>query len=1120
LPTNGNPGGDLVLSSAKIGRSSWRYYQRTVAGGACEYYTEHGDRPGRWYGSGLSALGLTPGAGVEERELEALFGRALSPTTGKQLGAAWRDDAVTGFDLTFSATKSVSAWWALADADTAAAIDGAHRAAVDAALGYLEEHASMSRRGCDGVEQISSAGFAGALFDHTTSRTGDPQLHTHALVVNKVRCADGGWRALDGREIYHHKKSAGAIYQAALRAELTGRLSVTFGPVSEHGQAEIAGIPENLMATWSTRTTAVMAAAVPTIADAEAALGRSLTADERSRVIKTAVLATRPAKDTDLGEADLRVRWRSQAAELGWDGSRLAATIGRTVGRIEVGPDWAGRVMRNAVTAAGRAKAVWSRADLVVQVAARIPAGAGTGLGATKMARLVEELAGTALSQGESGAISLGDESFGVTPRASDHRFASQELVDAEARILERVITGGFRTPHRLPASVMNVLLDGPSAGLSTEQRQAAVRLVASRDLVRLLTAPAGAGKTTTLAAAVGLWQRCHADVITLAPSARAAAELSAATGTRGETVARWLLRQQHLDDTKSTSIDGRLSSRSVVIVDEASMLTTDDLDRLTARVQHAQAALVLVGDPAQIGAVQAPGGMFELCCQRMGEWTVELSELHRFQHPWEGPATLRLRAGDASVLADYARHGRIHPAASSEDAADAVFHRWAGATDAGRDALMLAKAWADVNALNARARAAAIATGTVSGPVLVSVTSRTASTGGHPEARTWRAGDVLIAKKNNTNIHIGDDTLRNGDRFRVAAAATDAGLVVQDLRGRGTTTLPVAYLARHSEYGWATTIDGAQGATADVGIVLARSGLDREHLYVAMSRGREENHVHTTPEVATGDAGPHRTRAATMKELPQPPEPVGQLAIPGTPRTEPHGSGVALQSTRLADRKLSTPVPPPAVDEAMAQLNTAVSTSGRERAAHSLLDAHVEASREQAWREREANRPPRPLTSEHRRHLRDLERAQSDLAHALSVAQRLTTDVQDLEGQLAALPIWAVRRRHDLATRIETTRNDWFHQNANDQVNRAAHAVETAKALVDVDSGQHVADDRADRQHRHQEWLERYMRPYLYPSRNITQVEPQEEPSPVRRPAHDQYRAAQPPSQGYGRSL
>ena len=543
LRTNGNPGGvSFVLSSAKIGRSSWRYYQRTVAGGACEYYTEHGDRPGRWYGSGLSALGLTPGAVVQERELEALFGRALSPTTGKQLGAAWREDAVTGFDLTFSASKSVSTSWALADAATAAAIDGAHRAAVDAALGYLEKHASLSRRGRDGVEQIASAGFAGALFDHTTSRTGDPQLHTHALVVNKVRCADGGWRALDGREIYHHKKSAGAIYQAALRAELTGRLSVTFGPVSEHGQAEIAGVPEDLMAAWSTRTTAVMAEAVPTIADAEAALGRSLTADERARVIKTAVLATRPVKDTDLGEGDLRVRWRSQAAELGWDGPRLAAAVRQATMRADVGREWTGRVMRDAVTAAGRSKAIWSRADLAVQVAARTPGWFGAAINAAQVTRLVEELTSTALAGGAHGAVALGTEKAGVTPRASDHRYASQELVNTEARILERVMTGGFQTPNRLPAAVTNLLFDGPSARLSAEQRQAAVRLVASRDLVRLMTAPAGAGKTTTLAAAVRLWERCRADVITLAPSARAAAELSAATGTRGETVARWLL--------------------------------------------------------------------------------------------------------------------------------------------------------------------------------------------------------------------------------------------------------------------------------------------------------------------------------------------------------------------------------------------------------------------------------------------------------------------------------------------------------------------------------------------------------------------------------------------------
>ena len=146
-----------------------------------------------------------------------------------------------------------------------------------------------------------------------------------------------------------------------------------------------------------------------------------------------------------------------------------------------------------------------------------------------------------------------------------------------------------------------------------------------------------------------------------------------------------------------------------------------------------------------------------------------------------------------------------------------------------------------------------------------------------------------------------------------------------------------------------------------------------------------------------------------------------------------------------------------------MAQLSTAVCTSGRERAAHSLLDAYVQARREQAWPAREANRPPPLITSEHRGHLGDLERAESDLMHARAVAQRLTTHVQDLEDQRETLPIWALRRRRDLTTRIETTRNDWVHRHANDQVDRAGRAVEAAKRVVDADSVQRVTDDRAD---------------------------------------------------------
>ncbi len=192
-----------MLSSAKIGTSSWRYYTDGVACKASEYYLGVGEAPGRWHGRGLEQLGLEPGAVVSERELEALFARGLHPITGSRLGRAWRTDGVTGFDLTFSAPKSVSALWALGESVTAAEAIAAHRAAVRAGLGYLDTHAALSRRGTDGVEQVGSAGMVAAVFDHRSSRAGDPQLHTHALVLNKVRCEAGRWRTLDATELFH-----------------------------------------------------------------------------------------------------------------------------------------------------------------------------------------------------------------------------------------------------------------------------------------------------------------------------------------------------------------------------------------------------------------------------------------------------------------------------------------------------------------------------------------------------------------------------------------------------------------------------------------------------------------------------------------------------------------------------------------------------------------------------------------------------------------------------------------------------------------------------------------------------------------------------------------------------
>jgi conjugative relaxase-like TrwC/TraI family protein len=970
---------------------------------------------------------------------------------------------VTGYDLTFSAPKSVSTLWALGDARTMAAIDAAHAAAVNAALGYLETHASLSRRGRDGVEQISSAGFAAACFDHRTSRTGDPHLHTHALVVNKVRCTDGAWRALDGHEIFHHKKSAGVVYQTALRAELCARLPVSFGPVSEHGQAEIAGVPEELMTAWSSRTSAVLADAVPTIADAEDALGRPVSAAERARIIKTAVLSTRPAKDAPVPDGDRRAHWATQAEALGFAAEAVTDSVWIANAMATTTPvpaDWSGRVLTDSVTEVGRRKAIWSRTDLTVAVAARVPTSGDPRLrSAADAVAWVEELTDVALTQvGLSGAVALGSDPSGATPRASDARYASRELVAMEARIVERTVGGGFYPARQLRREELLEFFTGPAAELSEEQRRAAVRLVASRDLVTVMTAPAGAGKTTSLAAAVAVWSGQHTDIVALAPSARAAAELAAATGAQGQTVARWLVKEATDPTPVLRPRDAGYFRGEVIIVDEASMLSTADLDRLTHYVATHRARLVLVGDPAQIGAVNAPGGMFEHLTVKLGGQVIELTELHRFTHKWEAAATLRLRAGDPGVLDTYAERGRVHPAASSEDAADAVFDRWHTATIKGADALMLARAWTDVNALNARARAVAIATGAVTGPDLAIVATRSASNRGQTEQRSWRAGDVLLAKKNDSRIGVGGETLRNGDRFRVLSVSDTGGLVVADLRGRGTVTLPNTYLARHAEYGWAATIDGAQGATADVGIVLARAGLDREHLYVAMSRGRLENHVHTTPELATGDAGPHHHQAT----------PTGRDAGAWPGSRQPHpvdgqtggkGSARPVSAGQLAL---------PDIDAALTQLARAVTTSGRERAAHSLLDPAVQAAREAAWARYDAAQP-REIPPEHQRHRDDLEVARARRDTEADRVARARAELESRRAELERVPFWARKRHTSSAGAVREAEGDL--DRALTWLGSEDATVTRLAAVVDTDTTQHGIDEARARQRRFNTW-------------------------------------------------
>ena len=1078
-----------MLSSAKIGTSSWRYYTNGVACAATEYYLGVGEAPGRWHGRGLAELGLEQGGRVDERQLEALFARGLHPGTGERLGRAWRADAVTGFDLTFSAPKSVSALWALGNVDSSVAAMGAHRAAVEAGLAYLDTHAGLSRRGTDGVEQVQTHGLAVALFDHRTSRAGDPQLHTHALVVNKVRCADGTWRTLDATELFHHKKSAGMIYQAALRNEMRQRLGVAFGEGNEHGQAEVLGVPEELLSLWSKRTTQIDGEAGPKIAEYEKLLGRTLTPAERVNVVKTAVLKTRPGKDHPELSA-LHGHWTEEAAQAGWSSEQLQTAVREAAARagvpsasrgdsVMVGnlaetlahaaepvanalaetlaqpagphrqtpsatdrsaptvpvteatalvtdPSTDEAVAFASVRAAGQRRAVFSRADVAGQVAAHLPT---TGLSALQVVGEVERL--TALAVGLTETVSVGDHPHGVTPRLSDARYATAEVLTAEGRILALADRGRGGTYGHVPLAQLRVV--APTLGLDDGQYKALLELTFRGDFLTVLTAPAGAGKTRTLGAATAVWEQAGFRVVGLAPSARAAAELADATGGKADTLAKWLHTRNRYDQIPVGARErawANVDERTIVIVDEASMANTLDLDRLTTLAAEHAAKVVLVGDPAQIGVINGPGGMLAALA-RTGPVS-SLGQIHRFTHDWEKKASLALRDGHKTVLPLYQYEGRLHACPDGDTALDGVFVHWTQARTDGLDALMLARTRQDVDALNARARTDAITNGLITGPVIAA------------GERDWQAGDLLRTRRNDRALALGESHVRNGDRFRVlgpaptapfsggANGASGSGVIVEDLNGRGRTILPADYLAKHCEYGWASTIDSAQGATADLGLVLVRPGMDREHLYVAMTRGRHGNHAYLTPEASVDPEHDHHD--------------------PGRPHRH---DAQQERAAVVSDVPVAT-----LKEQGMRVLEAALATSGAQDAAHSALNDARQRAEQTSRRERQQQREEAEIVRTRAR-----EQARQELfEHRLARErlEQLTARRDQLTGEQAQRR-WALPQdRAELArtSRLAPRRR----KNLTDQITATQEALtraDTEIAHVDTQIGQLTTEVR-----------------------------------------------------------
>jgi conjugative relaxase-like TrwC/TraI family protein len=866
------------------------------------YYSETGTPPGVFLGAGLvglnNGLGVAVGQSVSAENLQRMLQDCADPITGEVLGRIPSTKAVGGFDLTFSPTKSVSTAWALADRETREVIYKCHQLAIAEVLTYAECEVFHTRTGSQGCVEEDIVGVVAASFTHFDSRDGDPQLHDHVVILNRVQAKDdGAWRTLDSRGLFASTVMLSEMHQGVLSDLLTGELGWDWAAHTRRSSTapkwEVAGVSTRLMDEFSQRTTAIVGAKDRLIAQFEVDHHRAPTDVEVLKLRQTATLATRRAKQ-GRGLGDLTREWTARAAPF-LDNEPMAWVheLGDRDVRAFTSEEFEDAVLLDVANAGldvvSAKRPTFSRANVQAEVFRQMQ-----GVHFTKPAeRILTATRATDLAVAQ--ALLISTPNLHHTPRfllrangtskfqgTSHWLYTSTTLLDAEARLLD----AGQRldaavVSHATVARVTERRLPGRTFKLSSDQALCVEQITTSGRVLDVLVGPAGTGKSTAMAGLRAAWEVEHGagSVTGLAPSAAAAEVLGDDMGIDTDNLAKWLYEhRQHGQRTREleqlreqarlVGLQGRLPSPALaasirqreetlsrwslrtgqlVVVDEASLASTFALDELMSAALDARAKVVLVGDWAQLSSVDA-GGMFRTLVRDQGDGAATLADVRRFRANWEKQASLEVRNGTSTALATYATHGRIADG-TRDDMLDALYAAWKSDSDLGLHSLMLASDTATVNELNARARAQRVANGEV---IEEGVNVAGAVTAG--------ANDLVVTRENNRRLSTGTGWVKNGDVWTVSATYADGSMTVTRLSRHGTVVLPASYVAEHVELAYASTAHRAQGRTVDTAHAFASPVTTREVLYVALTRGSESNHLyvdtHYDPDPSTGHDG------------------------------------------------------------------------------------------------------------------------------------------------------------------------------------------------------------------------------------------------------------------------
>lgn len=787
-----------MLSIGAMGAGQGAYYTGLSRE---DYYVAGGEPPGLWYGKGAADLGLT--GHVKAESLNRLF-EGYHPHEDRTLiQNAGAKNHQPGWDLTFSAPKSVSVLWSQVSPKTRSHIERLHYDSVRYALSYIQDTAAFTRRGRGG-DTKEEAHLVVATFEHGTSRAQDPQLHTHCLVMNVCTRADGTSGTIESKPLYQAKMAAGALYRAEFSMQLAQFL---FVPTEQKGSGfEITGVPESLLREFSKRRVE--------IEEKLERMGYGNFGDRSDpEASAAAALSTRQVKG-DVSREDLfqlwqfvgeQMRWGPEEAEdFLWDAYRTP----ENQAYLRNDPEHGKAVLEKALGRLTEQQSFFTERDLVRYTAEEAQ---GKCIDGTYARTLAHDY--------------LQEKAYYLGEYLGNDVYTTPEMRDLEAKLLREVEESKTQNSPGISPTVLKGVIASRET-LSDEQKDALQHICEAGDgRIRVVSGMAGTGKTNLLTAARFAWELEGFDVHGAALSGKAAKGL--ADGSR--------IKSETLHQTLRNIETGRLPlhEKSVIVVDESGMVGTRQMERLISDTEKSGARLVLVGDAKQLQPIEAGGAFLEIE-KRLGGAT--LTQIHRQREEWARDAVHDFAAGRADEgLAAYAERGLLTISANRKEAYAALIDAWKveGVRSPGEQ-LIFAGTRLDTAILNRMAQLERREAG------LLGTESIAA-----PEGRgeLYVKDRAIFTKKSRLY------GVENGSMGTVVSVNGEANSIAIRMDKGERVSIPLGEFP-HIRLGYAMTTHKGQGVTVEKAFVLAGGSMqDREITYVQASRSRGTTQIFADEE-------------------------------------------------------------------------------------------------------------------------------------------------------------------------------------------------------------------------------------------------------------------------------